>query len=249
MSPIDITQHEESIVRSTVKKRNRSGRLAGLVGTMALMTLAVAPMASADEPNPTLNVDYDAVGSSFIGASVNATLPIGPSVLEAELDLVTSEIVGGSLAIPSKVLEFSIFGIPAKATVTLTQVGELTGELITTGLGEAKLTSNVAYDIRLSNVQAKVFGVWFPLAVGSNCHTKNPAQISVATPEGGVFTVGGGGPVEGTYTIGQFTGCTPLNFFDIPGFFPWFGSVPINALVPGSNNTISLMIDNPRFGG
>jgi hypothetical protein len=216
------------------------------------LALTAAPAVQAQEPapNPTLTVNYDAEGTSYIGSQVDSTLPIGPSTLTSKLDLVTGDIVAGSLPIPSQQLSFDVFGIPARANVTLTQVGELTGALLQTDqLGKARLESQVAYDIKISNVEAKVFGIWFPLAVGNNCHTIEPAQISANTPEGEFFTINGGGRVTGEYTIGNFTGCTPLNFFNIPGFFPWFGSVPINALVPGSNNTIDLTIDNARFGG
>lgn len=219
---------------------------------LSLLALTAAPAVQAQEPapNPTLTVNYDAEGTSYIGSQVDSTLPIGPSTLTSVLDLVTGDIVAGSLPIPSQQLNFDVFGIPARANVTLTQVGELTGALLQTEeLGKARLESEVAYDIKISNVEAKVFGIWFPLAVGNNCHTIEPAQISASTPEGEFFTVNGGGRVTGEYTIGKFTGCTPLNFFNIPGFFPWFGSVPINALVPGSNNTIDLTIDNARFGG
>jgi hypothetical protein len=83
--------------------------------------------------------------------------------------------------------------------------------------------------------------------VGSNCHTIDPVQIQADSPEGQWFRLTSGGPVTATYTIGNFTGCTPLNFFDIPGFFPWFGSVPINAIVPGTDNTLDLVLSNPRL--
>lgn len=234
-----------------LQSTRRTSRLAVVVAAAAsLLLLGSAPAAQAQEPNPTLTVNYDAEGTTYIGSQVDSTMPIGPSTLTSVLDVVTGDIVAGSLPVPSQQLNFDVFGIPARATVTMTQVGELTGALLQTDqLGLARLESNVAYDIRISNVQARVFGIWWPLAVGSNCHTINPVQISASTPEGEFFTVNGGGRVTGTYTIGKFTGCAPLNFFNIPGFFPWFGSVPINSLVPGSNNTIDLMIDNARYGG
>lgn len=234
-----------------LQSTRRTSRLAVVVAAAAsLLFLGSAPAAQAQEPNPTVNVDYDAVGSTYIGSQVDATMPLGPSTLSSTLDVVTGEIVAGQLPIPSQQLNFDIFGIPARATVTMTQVGELTGALLQTDqLGQARLESNVAYDIKISNIEARVFGIWWPLAVGSNCHTINPVQIAANTPEGEYFSVNTGGRVTGTYTIGKFTGCTPLNFFNIPGFFPWFGSIPVNSLVPGSNNTLDLTISNPRFGG
>ncbi|MEG9227515.1 hypothetical protein [Aeromicrobium sp. Sec7.5] len=234
----------------TLSSTGRRSRMFLGAAALSLLALTAAPAVQAQEPNPTLTVKYDAVGSSYIGSQVDSTLPLGPSELTTTLDLVTGDIVGGTLPIPTQQLQFDVFGIPARANVTLTQVGQLTGALQQTEeLGKARLVSNVAYDIKISSVEAKVFGVWFPLAVGNNCHTISPANITASTPEGEFFTVNEGGRVTSTYTIGKFTGCTPLNFFNIPGFFPWFGSVPINALVPGSNNTLDLTISNPRYGG
>lgn len=230
------------------RSRRRSRLTASAAAALAL--LFVATTSPANAANPTLTVKYDAVGSTYIGSQVDSTMAIGPSELTTSLDLVDGRIVSGTLPIPSQQLQFDVFGIPARANVTLTQVGTLTGQLEQTDqLGKARLTSNVSYDIKISNIEARVFGVWFPLSVGSNCHTVNPVNITASTPAGEFFTVNEGGRVTGTYTIGKFTGCTPLNFFDIPGFFPWFGSIPVNSLVPGSNNTIDLSIANPRYGG
>lgn len=215
----------------------------------ALMVLAVQP-AHADE-NPTLKVKYDAVGSTHIGALVNSTADLGPAVLDTEMDLVTTDIVDGSLPVPSKVLEFRLLDlVPIRATVTMTQVGPLTGTIKPSGIrGKLLLTSNVAYDIKMSNVQAKVLGIWLPMGIGSNCHTIDPVEIATATPAGEYFTLNGGGRVTGTYTIGGFTGCAPLNFLDLPLPLPELGSIPVNTLVSGPNNTIELTLDNPRFGG
>lgn len=212
-------------------------------GLTALVLNVAAPANAASITN-----DFDAVGTSHIGASVDADLPIGPTTLTATLDLTTRDISDGVLPIPSQVLNFDIFGIPVRSTVTMVQKTPLTGTLTPSGI-RAKfiLDSEVSYDIRLSKVEAKVFGIWWPLSVGSNCHTIDPVQISTTSPEGQYFMLTQGGPATGTYTIGNFTGCTPLNFFDIPGFFPWFGSIPINVLVPGSDNTIDINLTNPRL--
>lgn len=223
---------------------------------LSMLLVAAAPSAQAEDENPTLSVIYDAVGSTHVGAQVDADLALGPTEIKVVMDLVTAQIVDGTLTIPSKVMNFDIFGIPSRARVTMTQVGPVTGTLtkLPSPRQALSLDTQVKYDIKLSNVEAKVFGVWWPLAVGGNCHTINPATINAkspisdTTPPTGYFTINAGGPLVANYTIGNFTGCTPLNFFDIPGFFPWFGSIPINALVPGSNNTLELNLDNPRNG-
>ncbi|WP_408898324.1 hypothetical protein ACJ5H2_04240 [Nocardioides sp. R1-1] len=243
---------------TTLTRRRRSTLVAGAVAVLAAMASAVAvPAAQADDSGH-LSVVYDAVGSTHVGAQVDADMPIGPTTIEVTIDTLAAlptPIVDGTMNIPSQVMNFDIFGIPSRATVTMTQVGPITGTLtkLPSPRQALDLESQVKYDIKLSNVQAKVFGIWWPLAVGSNCHTINPVTINVSspidnstTPPTGYFTINGGGPLTATYAIGNFTGCTPLNFFDIPGFFPWFGSVPINAIVPGSDNTLSLNLANPR---
>jgi hypothetical protein len=234
-----------------VQTRTRlRARAATLVLAVVGLLLAVSAPASAQEDNPTLTVDYDAAGSTHIGARVDASMPVGPTVLSSTLDLVTGDIVAGSMDIPDQVLRFDIFGIATRAKVSMTQNGPLTGALEQTDqLGKARLTSNVSYDIRISEVEARVFGIWWPLAVGSNCRTIDPVDISARTPQGEFFTINDGGRVTATYTIGKLTGCAPLNFFDIPGFFPWFGSIPLNMIVPGHDNTLDLQLSNPRFGG
>lgn len=235
-------------MRTQPPPRRRTLVATAFAALVATALLAGAPAAQAAD-NPTLEIDFDAVGTTHIGAQVDSSMALGPSVLESTLDLTNGHIVGGSLDIPTKTMDFDVFGIPARAKVTMTQVGPLTGAIVPTDqLGKSKLTSTVAYDIKLSDVEAKVFGIWWPLAVGSRCHTADPVSITASTPEGEFFTVNGGGRVTSTYTIGSFTGCAALNFFDIPGFFPWFGSIPINALVPGSDNTLELNISNARAG-
>lgn len=235
-------------MRTQTPPRRRTWVATAFAALVATALLTGAPAAQAAE-NPTLDIAFDAEGTTHIGAQVDASMALGPSVLESTLDVTNGHIVGGSLDIPAKTMNFDVFGIPARAKVTMTQVGPLTGAIVPTDqLGKSTLTSTVAYDINLSHVEAKVFGVWWPLAVGSRCHTADPVSITASTPEGEYFTVNGGGRVTSTYTIGSFTGCTPLNFFDIPGFIPSFGSIPVNALVPGTDNTLELQVSNPRAG-
>jgi hypothetical protein len=245
-------------VTTTLTRRRRASLVAGAVALLAAAAGSVGvPAAQADDSGH-LSVVYDAVGSTHVGAQVDADMPIGPTTIEVTIDTLAAlptPIVDGTMTIPSQVMSFDILGIPSRARVTMTQVGPVTGTLtkLPSPRQALDLESQVRYDIRLSNVEAKVFGIWWPLAVGSNCHTVDPVTINVSSPidnstvpPTGYFTINGGGPLTATYTIGSFTGCTPLNFFDIPGFFPTFGSIPINAIVPGSDNTLSLNLSNPR---
>lgn len=241
------------------KTRRRSALVLSAFALVAGSAAAVQPAANAVDTDPNhLTVIYDAEGTTHVGNQVDADMPIGPTTISVTIDTIAplpTPIIDGTMVIPAKTINFDILGIPARAKVTMTQVGKITGTLtkLPSPRQALDLKSQVKYDIKLSNVEARVFGVWWPLAVGSNCHTANPVTINAdsvidnsTTPPTGYFTINGGGTLKDTYTIGNFTGCTPLNFFDIPGFFPTFGSIPINALVPGSDNTLSLTLSNPR---
>ncbi|AIY16413.1 hypothetical protein GUY44_20715 [Pimelobacter simplex] len=246
-------------IRST--KRKRTSFAVGALAALAAVagTFAAPSVAHADETNPNhLTVVYDAVGSTHVAGGVNADMAIGPTDIKVTIDTMAplpTPIVAGSMSIPSKVMNFEILGLPARSRVTMTQVGEITGTLtkLPSPRQALELKSTVKYDVKLSDVEVKVFGIWWPLAVGNNCHTINPATINVSspidnstTPPTGYFTINGGGPLTSKYTIGNFTGCAPLNFFSIPGFFPTIGSIPINAIVPNSDNTLQLNLSNPR---
>lgn len=239
--------------------RRRRAAIGGITTALVAVAISVGSPAQAADPDPNhLTVVYDVTGSAHIGAQINSDLDLGPTNIKVTIDTAAplpTPIIDGSMVIPPKVINFSILGIPARAKVTMTQVGPITGTLtkLPAPRQALDLKSKVKYDIRLSDVEAKI-GAWFPLAVGSRCHTAEPVTINVGsplsttTPPTGFFTINAGGPATGAFTIGQFTGCAPLNFLDIPGFFPWFGSIPINSLVPGSNNTASLNLSNPQPG-
>jgi hypothetical protein len=51
---------------------------------------------------------------------------------------------------------------------------------------------------------------------------------------GTVFTIGGGGPVSGTYTIPPFANC-------------FLETLVINLTIPGPGNTISLTLGKPTL--
>ena len=231
-----------------MKTRDSSRRPFRKIAVLATALAAMAVGFSAPAQAAEVTNDFDANGTTHVAGSVDASMPIGPTILTVDFDLTTRDISDGVMPIPSQVMNFSIMGIPARSTVTMTQKSPLTGTLTPSGI-RAKyiMDSTVSYDIRLSDVEVKVFGIWWPLAVGSNCHTINPVVINAKSPEGEYFMLTQGGPATAKYTIGNFTGCAPLNFFDIPGFFPWFGSIPINAIVPNSDNTLNLNLSNPRL--
>ncbi|GAA1942085.1 hypothetical protein [Kitasatospora viridis] len=228
------------------RQRGRRARLFAVPLALAVALLADLGLAgTAQAADPTLTDAFDAVGTTHIG-SINADVPLGPTTLTETLDLANSQVVDGTLPLPDQQVQFNALGfIPIRATTSFTQVGPVTGQLTNTGAGQNTLSSNVSYTIRLSNVQVSVFGAWIPLFVGDHCQTINPVNITAATPAGGNFTVQAGGDVTGAYTIGDFQNCAPLQLPDVFGI----GSLPINALVPGTNNTLTLHLSNPSYVG
>lgn len=226
-----------------MKKRPSLARTAAALAVLLGLSMlgAPTPTAHAEDTDTTLTTLYDAQGTTTIG-SIGASMPIGPTVLTETLDIPTKNIISGTLPIPSQTMQFNALGfLPMRATVSLTQVGQITGTLRPGPAPRTNvITADVSYTIRLSNVKALIFGIWTPLFVGDSCRTAEPVDIAVATPEGQTFNVFSGGPVAGTYTIGSFTGCSAF-------FIPGVGSLAINALVPGSDNTIALQLSNGRY--
>ncbi len=227
----------------------------GAALTLGLGVAAASPAGAATpkaDPPPYLLTDlFDAVGSSNIG-SINSTLPIGPTTLTETLNLNNADpnvypIVTGSLPVPSKQIQFKALGIvPIRATVSLVETSPVTGTISSDpNTGNLSVVSHVSYTIKLSDVSAQALGVWIPLGIGSSCQTINPVAITASTPAGQSFDVVTGGNLTGKYTIGLFQNCAPLHLPDIFGL----GSITINALVPGTNNTINLQLSNGRFAG
>lgn len=217
-----------------------------LIGLATLSTCLLASLgfsgAASAASDPTITIAYDASGSTTIG-SVNTTVPIAPTTLTATLDLNTFQIINGSLPIAPQTITFNALGfIPMRATVSLIETSPVTGT-ITPNAVDDDISSTVSYTVKLSNISVDTLGVWIPLFVGPNCQTINPVNISVSNPAGQNFDVFNGGTVTGKYTIGNFQNCAPLNLPDIFGI----GSLPVNALVPGTNNTVTLNISNGVF--
>lgn len=213
-----------------------SAALVALLGFA--MVSGYAPSVQAAD---TLTTAYDASGSTTIG-STGTTMPIGPTVLTETMEVGPNNIISGTMPIPSQQVQFNAFGfLPIRATVSLSQVGEITGTLRPGATPRTNVvTADVSYTIKLSNVSAKIFGIWTPMFVGDHCQTADPVDIRVSTPAGQTFNVFSGGPLAGTYTIGEFSGCHAF-------FIPGVGSVMVNTLVPGSNNTIALQLSNGRM--
>ena len=172
-----------------------------------------------------IHATYKVTGSTFLKAP-NATLPLGPGKLAANLNVGTGKI-RATLTMPDATLTFKQFGlIPVTATTRFVNNGPTTGK-VNINTGAVTTTSHITFQI----VSLSVAGV--PVPVGSSCESSAPAVIKVASQPG--FNILKGGNLAGAYTIPQFAHCglvTPL----------------INVTLTGPGNTITLTLGKAKIG-
>ncbi|NHA00504.1 hypothetical protein G5V59_11955 [Nocardioides sp. W3-2-3] len=113
---------------------------------------AVQPAANAVDTDPNhLTVIYDAEGTTHVGNQVDADMPIGPTTISVTIDTIAplpTPIIDGTMVIPAKTINFDILGIPARAKVTMTQVGKITGTLTKSALAAPGARPQVAGQVR-----------------------------------------------------------------------------------------------------
>lgn len=193
-----------------------------LAGT-SLVFAGTVPAHAADA----LTFEYDASGTTHI-ASTDSDIILGPSTLTTELDVDTGELTA-TLPLPGTTTTFDLIGfIPVTADVAFIPVTPIQGQVSFDG-SDVLISSTATYHVKLSNV--RVAG--FPTFAGEHCRTIEPVTIPADTPEGETFSLLDGGRLVGSYTIGAFQHC---------GLNTWL----INAVVPGSGNTIELQASNGR---
>lgn len=207
-------------------KRRRLTVLAVMAtAAIAAIALSVSP-ASADS---TINAVYPVTGSTHINAT-NSDMTLGPGSLNATITLPAASITG-TVSLPPSSGSFNAFGfVPVTATVAFIPVGQTTGS-VSGAVTDGTVTATSQFTIQITSMT--VAGL--PAAPGPDCETATPAAITVTSPPN--FNAVLGGTLTGTYTIPDFKSCgllgieTPL----------------INALVPGSGNTISLTLGKPTL--
>jgi hypothetical protein len=203
-------------------------RLRGLMsvavaGALALAGAAAgASTASAATPHDDsfLYASYPVNGSTTIH-STDSTMTLGPGTLSAALDVTTSDFTA-NLTLPPATGSFKELGfVPVTATAQFIQNGAVTGQDVDGGI-----QSTARITIKLTDL--KVAGLDVPL--GNHCQTVTPATLNLVSGDG--FNILTGGPVTATYTIPPFANCL-LN------------TLLINAVIPGSGNTIALTLGTP----
>jgi len=192
------------------------------VGLMSAAGLfATAGPAAADS---VLNVHYALTGTTFL-KKLNTTVNLGSGTLASTVDLTTGTS-SSTLTLPPATASVHVLGIvPVTATTEMIQNGPASG---TVNLTTNTITSTASVTLKITKLTA--FGLSLP--VGNSCQT-TPFTISLSSGTG--FTVGGGGPVNGSYTIPAFHHCE-LN------------TLLLNLTIPGSGNTISLTLGALQLG-
>lgn len=192
---------------------------AGLLAAAAVA--ATAPSAAADT---TINAHYALTGSTFI-KKLSATVNLGSGTLAAAVDLDTGA-VSSTLSLPPATVSMKELGlIPVSATAEMVQNGPATG---TANLTANTITSSASIIFKITKLS--VAGLNVP--VGGNCES---SPFSVSLSSGAGFTVSGGGPLSGSYTIPLLHGCgltTPV----------------LNLLIPGPGNTFNLTLGPLQLG-
>jgi len=198
-------------------------RRAAIVAGVGLMTaVGVAATTGTAYADTIIKVHYPLTGTATI-AKLNTTLDLGSGTLSATVDLNTGTS-SATLTMPPATASTTVLGfIPVSATTVINQVAPATGTVTATGI-----TSTATVTLQITNLT--VFGVSLP--VGDSCMT-SPFTISLASDPG--FTVSGGGPVSGMFTIPHFHHCG-LN------------TLLLNLTIPGSGNSINLTLGALQFG-
>lgn len=211
-------------MRQAGSRRIRTTMAAAVAGLATAFTIGTTA-APASATASTIHATYKVTGSTFLAAP-NATLPLGPGKLAANLNASTGAIKA-TLTMPNATLSFKEFGvIPVTATTHFINNGPTTGTL-NLDTGAVTTTSNITFQI----VSLSVAGI--PVLVGPACESSTPAVIQVSSQPG--FNILKGGNLAGTYTIPQFANCG-------------LATLLINLTLTGPGNTITLTLGKAKIG-
>ena len=210
---------------SRLPRRPLARRLAALaLGTTLLAAGGAAATAGSASADTIINVHYALTGTTFI-KKLNTTVNLGSGTLASTVDLTTGAS-SSTLTLPPAIASVKELGIiPVAATTEMIQNGPATG---TVNLNTNTVTSTASVTLKITNLT--IAGINAP--VGGNCQT---SPFSVTLSSGPGFTVGGGGPVSGSYTIPAFRHCG-LN------------TLLLNLTIPGQGNTLNLTLGQLQLG-
>ena len=210
---------------SRLPRRPLARRLAALAAGATLLAAAgVAATAGSASADTVLNVHYALTGTTFL-KKLNTTVNLGSGTLAATVDLTTGAS-SSTLTLPPATASVKEFGLmPVTATTEMVQNGPATG---TANLSTNTITSTASVTLKITNLT--IAGLSVP--VGGSCQT---TPFSVTLSSGPGFTVSGGGPISGGYTIPAFHHCG-------------LSTLLINLTIPGSGNTLNLTLGQLQLG-
>ena len=206
-------------------RRPLTRRFVALAAGVSMLALgAVAATDGTAKADSVLNVHYALTGTTFL-KKLNTTVNLGAGTLASTVDLTTGT-ASSTLTLPPATASVKEFGIiPVSATTEMVQNGPATGPV---SLTANSITSTANVSLKITKLT--IFGLNIP--VGSSCQT-SPFNITISSQPG--FTVGGGGPLAGTFTVPAFHNCG-LN------------TLLLNLTIPGSGNTINLTLGALQLG-
>ncbi len=210
---------------SRMPRRPLALRLAALaVGASLLAAAGVAATAGSASADTVLQVHYALTGTTFI-KKLNTTVNLGDGTLSSTVDLTTGTS-SSTLTLPPATASVKELGfIPVSATTEMVQNGPATG---TVNTSTNTITSTASVTLKITALT--IAGLSLP--VGNSCET---SPFSVTLSSGSGFTVGGGGPISGSYTIPLFHHCG-LN------------TLLLNLTIPGPGNTLNLTLGQLQLG-
>jgi len=205
--------------------RRSIARLAALaVGASLLSAAGLAATSGRASADTVVSARYALTGTTFI-KKLDATVNLGSGTLAATVDLTTGTS-SSTLTLPPATASVRELGvIPVSATTEMIQNGPAAG---TVDLNANTITSTASVTLKITHLT--IAGLSVP--VGSSCQT-SPFSVNLSSGPG--FTVGGGGPVSGSYTIPAFRHCG-LN------------TLLLNLTIPGPGNTLNLTLGQLQLG-
>jgi len=193
-------------------------------GIALLATTGVIAASGGASADTVVNAKYAVTGTTFI-AKLNTTANLGSGSLAATVDLTTGASQS-TLTLPPATVSVKEFGfIPVTATTEIIQNGTAAG---TVNFAANTIASTANVTLKITSLT--VAGIGLP--VGNECQT---TAFNISLSSGPGFTVSGGGPVNGSYTIPAFHNCG-LN------------TLLLNLTIPGSGNTINLTLGQFQLG-
>jgi len=206
------------------RRSSRTRLVALAVGACLLSFGGLAAMAGPASADNVINVHYALTGTTFI-KKLNTTVNLGSGTLSAAVDLTTGSQTA-TLSLPPSTISAKEFGvIPVTATSEMIQDGPATG---TANLSTNTITSTSTVTLKLTSLS--IFGLKVP--IGNSCET-SPFSVTISSQPG--FTIGGGGPLSGTFTIPDFHHCG-------------LSTLALNLTIPGPGNTLNLTLGALQIG-